>query len=178
MQTGSADIADAVIAEVRRNFKQSMSRIEHCVDQLTDHQLWWRPREDMNSIANLMLHLSGNVRQWIVSGIGGKPDVRNRPAEFGDRSLRSKQQVLKILRDTLADVDSTLAKLGPDDLLKPRHIQGHDETVLSAMLHTVTHFQGHTQEIIHMTREQLGEKYRFEFVPKTAEQISLNGPAL
>ncbi len=178
MQITNSDIAAAVVAEVRRNFNESLRRIQDCIDQLTDDQLWWRPREEMNSIANLLLHLSGNLRQWIISGVGEKPDVRNRPAEFTDRSHRPKQQVLKILTDTLAEMDATLAKLSGDDLLNPRHIQGYDETILSALLHTVTHFQGHTQEIIHMTRQQLGEKYRFEFVPKTEEQMSATGPAL
>ena len=171
-------IGETVVAEVRRNFKQSMAKIEHCLAQLSDEQLWWRPREEMNSIANLLLHLSGNLRQWLLAGVGGKPDLRNRPAEFADRSRRPKEQVAKILRGTLADVDALLARLTPGELLEKRRIQGYDETVLGALLHTVTHFQGHVQEIIHMVREQLGNSYRMEFVPQNEEQLSATGPAL
>lgn len=174
----TSDLPSSITGEVRRNFAQSFKRIEHCIHQLNDDQLWRRPREDLNSIANLLLHLSGNVRQWIISGVGAKPDVRNRPAEFADRSRRPKGQILKILRDTLDEVDALLAHLPPERLMEHRRIQGHDETVLGALLHTVTHFQGHTQEIIHMTRVQLGENYSFAFVPQGPEQTSAKGPAL
>jgi uncharacterized damage-inducible protein DinB len=176
--TDANPIGEAVIAEVRRNFRQSMAKMEHCLTQLSDEQLWWRPREEMNSIANLLLHLAGNLRQWLLAGVGGKPDVRNRPAEFTDRSRRSKQQVANILRETLAEVDALLERLTPQQLLEKRRIQGYDETVLGALLHTVTHFQGHVQEIIHMTRAQLGDTYRVEFVPQNEEQRSAKGPAL
>jgi hypothetical protein len=172
------ELHSAIIAQIRASFQHSLKKIQHCLDQLSDEQLWWRPREEMNSIANLLLHLSGNLGQWIISGVGAKQDVRNRPAEFADRSRRPKAQITSIFRETLAAVDSTIASLKPDELLAPRRIQGYDQTPLSAMLHAMSHFQGHTQEIIHMTRVQLGVQYRFEFVPSSPDQLSVHGPAL
>src|SRR5438132_518519 len=62
-----------------------MKRIRHCMGQLTDEQVWWRPAEGMNSVGNLLLHLAGNVRQWIIGGLGSVPDSRDRPAEFAER---------------------------------------------------------------------------------------------
>jgi hypothetical protein len=160
-----------------------MHKIEHCVGQLGEEQVWWRPgvkspasakntASEMNSIANLMLHLAGNVRQWIVAGIGGAGDVRNRPREFADRSGKSKSELLALLKGTVAEADTVLARLTADELVAKRRIQGFDTNVTAALFGTISHFRGHVQEIIHMTREQLGDKYRFDFVPQGAEQES------
>jgi hypothetical protein len=126
----------------------------------------------MNSVANLMLHLSGNVRQWIVSGIGGAKDVRNRPGEFAEQSRRTKNELLATLKSTVDEADAVLSKVTAAELLAPKRIQGFDTTVTGAIFGCVPHFRGHVQEMIHMTREQLGEKYRFDFVPQGPEQES------
>ncbi len=166
------EIGDAFIAAARRTLAEGMRKIEHCVAQLNDQQLWWRPRPEMNSIANLTLHLSGNLRQWIVSGVGGAKDVRNRPSEFSDHSNRPKGEMIDILKKTVAEADAALARLKPDQLVSRRRIQGFDTSVIAAIMDTIPHFRGHVQEIIHITRQQLGEKYRFDFVPKGKEQES------
>src|SRR5687768_15917118 len=106
-----AEMTTAYVEAVRHTLSEAMAKIEHCVAQLTDAQIWWRPREEMNSIANLMLHLAGNVRQWIICGIGIAKDVRNRPAEFSDRSQRPKEEILDLLRRTVREADAVLAGL-------------------------------------------------------------------
>jgi hypothetical protein len=166
------EVAERVTAEARDCMKEGLQKIEHCVGQLSDEQVWWRPRPDMNSIANLMLHLTGNVRQWIISGIGGAKDVRNRPGEFADQSRRSKAELLATLNSTVNEADAVLSKLTATQLVTPKRIQGFDTSVMGAIFSCVPHFRGHVQEIIHMTREQLAEKYRFEFVPQGPEQES------
>jgi hypothetical protein len=168
-------IAPLFVDAARDCFSEGFRKIEHCIEQLTDEQVWWRPREEMNSIANLMLHLAGNLRQWIIGGIGGAKDVRNRPAEFADRSGAPAAEILMKLRRTVAEADVVLAKLGSDQLVEARRIQGFDTTVLAAAFDTIAHFRGHVQEIIHMTREQLRGAYRFDFVPKGKEQESAAG---
>jgi hypothetical protein len=170
-----SEICDALIAAARNTLAEGMRKIEHCVGQLNDQQLWWRPRPEMNSITNLMLHLSGNLRQWIVSGVGGAKDVRNRPLEFSDRSNLPKSEVIGILKATVTDSDAALARLKADQLVSPRRIQGYDTNVIAAIMDTIPHFRGHVQEIIHITRQQLGDKYRFDFVPKGKEQESASG---
>lgn len=154
------EAGELYVIAARQCLSESMGKIEHCISQLTDEQIWWRPREgqpgEMNSIANLMLHLAGNLRQWIISGVGGAKDVRNRPAEFADHSRKPAAEVLAKLRQTVSEADAVLAKLDAEQLVQPRRIQGYDTTVLTAAFGTVAHFRGHAQEIIHMTREQLG----------------------
>ena len=171
-QPQAQELAEHVTTEARNSLKEGIEKIEHCVAQLSDEQLWWRPRPEMNSIANLMLHLSGNVRQWIISGVGGAKDVRNRPGEFADQSRRPKNELLATLESTVEEADAALSKLTATQLIAPKRIQGFDTTVMGAIFSCVPHFRGHVQEIIHMTREQLGEKYRFDFVPQGPEQES------
>jgi hypothetical protein len=163
-------LAPLFVDAARDCFGEGLRKIEHCVEQLTDEQMWWRSREEMNSIANLMLHLAGNLRQWIIGGIGGAQDVRNRPKEFADRSGAPAAELLATLRGTVAEADVVLGKLDADQLGQPRRIQGFDTTVLAAAFDTIAHFRGHVQEIIHMTREQLGGAYKFDFVPQGEEQ--------
>jgi uncharacterized protein DUF1572 len=171
----TTEIVATFSAAARSSLAKGMHKIEHCASQLTDEQFWWRPREDMNSIANLLLHLAGNMRQWAVSGVSQSQDTRNRPREFSDRSGRSKAELLKILRGVIEEVETVLATLSAEQLVASRRIQGNDVNVASAILNTVCHFQGHVQEVIHITREQLGAKYRFDFVPQGPEQESASG---
>ena len=166
------DIAAIFAASAREVLGEGLRKIEHCVDQLDDDGLWWRPTPRQNSVANLMLHLAGNVRQWIVSGIGGAADVRDRPREFAERSGRPKAEVLETLRGAVRDADAVLARLTADQLAQPRRIQGFETNVLAAVFDTVAHFRGHTQEIIHITRAAVGDRYRFWFVPQGPEQAS------
>ncbi len=160
----------AFIAVARRQLAERADRIGHCLGQLDDAQVWWRPHESMNSIANLLLHLCGNLRQWIVSGVGGEPDDRDRPGEFAERGSIPKDELLGNFREVVARVDAVLANLEGGRLLEARRIQGFDESVLSATWHSLEHLGGHTQEIIHMTRRQLGDRYRFAWTPSTPEQ--------
>jgi uncharacterized damage-inducible protein DinB len=160
------------IEEARRRLSACHKRIIHCLNQLDDAQVWWRPAESMNSIANLVLHLCGNLEQWIVSGVGGAQDVRNRPLEFSERKSIPKEQLSQRLSSTVSRADKVLAQVNNANLLEERRIQGFEETVLSAIFESLAHFNGHTQEIVYITRLQLGDAYRFAWVPSTPEQIA------
>jgi hypothetical protein len=124
----------------------------------------------MNSVGNLILHLCGNVCQWILSGVGGEPDVRNRPKEFAERGPFGKDEVLRRLDEVVERADAALTTLPPSQLLERRRIQGFETTVLSAIFDSIAHFKGHAQEIVGLTRMQLGNSYRFEWVPATLEE--------
>src|SRR2546429_7400316 len=89
--------------------KDFLPKIERCLERLTDEQIWWRPNEQSNSIGNLLLHLSGNARQWIVGGIGGVPAARAPDAEFALRDRIARDDLHSLLKKTLDDVDATLA---------------------------------------------------------------------
>ena len=138
-----------------------LPKIERCLEQLTDDQIWWRANEESNSIGNLILHLSGNVRQWIICGVGGQPDHRNRDAEFAQRGVIARDELLTLLRSTLDEVDTTLRSFDPALLLEHRKIQGNDVELLYAIFHVTEHFSMHTGQIIMLTKMLTASDLRF-----------------
>lgn len=165
-------LPEAVVTECRKNLGGSLARIEHCLDQLSDDDVWWRPTEAMNAIGNLVLHLCGNLGQWVISAVADAPPTRNRPQEFATRERVPKEELRRRLRDVVQRCDAAMATLDEKALLTPRRIQGHDSTLITAILHAVIHFEGHAQEIIYITRLRLGDRYRFLWTPQTPEQAS------
>ena len=142
-----------------------LPKIERCLEKLTDDQIWWRANEESNSIGNLILHLCGNARQWIVCGVGSAPDNRNRDAEFEQRDVIARAELLTLLRSTLSDVQTTLQSLDPTTLLERRQIQGNDVEILEAIFHVTEHFSMHTGQIILLTKLLTGtglDFYDFE----------------
>jgi hypothetical protein len=160
-----SDLAAALGAAAGEELAKALDRINHCLDQLTLEQVWWRPRPPMNSIGNLILHLRGNLRQWVVSGLRGVKDARDRPREFAQREPIPKDELSRSLGETVAEARKALAEASAQDFLARRHIQEFDVTGLEAIFDSIPHFRGHTQEIIHMTRHLLGEAYKFAWTP-------------
>jgi hypothetical protein len=164
------ELAAAVGNEAAKELTSGMGKIKHCLAQLSDEQVWWRSGPERNSVGNLILHLCGNVRQWIGSGLGGTKEVRNRPAEFAECGPIPKGELLRRLDQVVDEARAVLGRLTARRLLEVRRIQGFDVTGLAAVFDSVPHFRGHTQEIIHMTRSQLGAAYQFAWAPATPEE--------
>lgn len=137
------------------------TKIRAAVEAMPAERLWWRPNEQTNSVGNLLLHLSGNVRQWIVSGVGGQADVRKRNMEFAARGGADAAGMLDGLDTTLRDADGVLRALLPSELLERRSIQGRDTTVMEAVYHVVEHFAGHTGQIIWIAKMSAPGAVRF-----------------
>jgi uncharacterized damage-inducible protein DinB len=122
------------------------------VEQLTDEEVWWRPNAESNSIGNLLLHISGNARQWIVCGLGGATDKRQRQTEFDERNVIPREELIARLRTTVADVDEVLASFDPARVLNKYAIQGTEANALEAIFHVTEHFSMHTGQIILLTK--------------------------
>ncbi len=158
----SQDVGVEYVAYCRRRLlKEYFQKIEQCLQELTDEDVWWRAHETNNSIGNLLLHLSGNVRQWIISGIGGAHDVRNRPQEFAERTHLPKEKLLDNLNATLVEADQVLERFDNSKLLEVRHIQKYDVTCLDAISHVVEHFSQHLGQIIYITKLRKGIDLKF-----------------
>jgi hypothetical protein len=164
------DLTETYIAVAREELGKAAETIRHCLAQLNDDQVSWRAHPAMNSIGNLVLHLCGNVRQWIVSGVGGEPDCRDRPGEFAERGSFPRQRVLEQMADVLEQADRVIANASSATLLEPCRIQGFETNRMAAIFDSVAHFKGHAQEIVCLTRMQLGSDYRFEWIPTTPEE--------
>jgi uncharacterized damage-inducible protein DinB len=156
------EIGEAFLIQAKLHLNEDfMPKIAKCLDQLSDEDVWWRAHETNNSVGNLLLHLSGNVRQWIVSGIDGKPDNRERPLEFSARTAIPKGILWSKLQDAVAEASQILESFPAERLLEKRKIQGFDNTVLQAIFHVVEHFALHTGQVIYITKLREGKDLRF-----------------
>lgn len=155
----------AILVEQIDLLDAALSKIVHCLQQLSDEQLWWRPGPDQNSVGNLILHICGNLDQWVVCGVGGADDQRDREAEFAAVDGPLHDELSSILSATRGAVRSAIREVSLSQLVSVRQIQGFDVTGLGAIVHSVTHFVGHTHQIIQLTRWQLGQRYEFDWSP-------------
>ena len=137
--------------------KQLSSRIEDCLGKLTYEQVWTRSGDHDNSVGNLVLHLCGNVGQWIGTGIGGRPDTRDRDAEFAALGGHQPSELASKLHATIADATAILLTLNADRLVETRVIQNYRVTVLEAVYHVVEHFAEHTGQILFATKLLTGQ---------------------
>ena len=137
------------------------TKIRAAVEALPPDALWWRANDQSNSVGNLLMHLAGNIRQWIVAGVGGAPDRRNRDGEFAARDGATAAELLDTLDQALDEVDAVIATLTREDLASRRTIQGREISVLEAVYHVVEHFALHAGQIILVAKMHAPGAVRF-----------------
>jgi hypothetical protein len=144
--------ADFLAFSREKLLEQYWPRLRSCVETLTDEQVWWRPNDASNSIGNLVLHLNGNVRQWLVVPFDRLDDKRDRPAEFAERRIIPATQLLDQLGATMDEAAEVLARITEADLLSPFEIQGYKVIGLKAIYQVVEHFAMHYGQIVFITK--------------------------
>jgi uncharacterized damage-inducible protein DinB len=137
------------------------TRLRACVEPLSEEQVWWRPNEASNSIGNLILHLNGNVRQWLVDSFNGRSDERDRPAEFAAASGLTAEQLLERLGATMGEAEAVLRRLTEEELAAPYQVQGYHLTGLEAVYQVVEHFGLHFGQIAYITKSLSGRDLGF-----------------
>lgn len=156
------DIATAFLQRSRHYLGfEYPTKIRRCLDVLPADALWRRTDAESNSVGNLLLHLAGNARQWMVSGVGGARDGRNRRAEFEAREGVDAESLFAALRATLDEVDVVLAGLSHERLVEELVIQGRTVSVFDAIYHVVEHFSLHTGQIILLTKAHTFDRIHF-----------------
>ncbi|HEY2015356.1 MAG TPA: DUF1572 family protein [Bryobacteraceae bacterium] len=141
--------------------KQYTHRIETCLGKLNQEQVWLRGSENENAVGNLVLHLSGNVRQWIVSGVGAQPDVRQRDSEFSTRGGISVPDLMERLRATVEEASAVIRAVTPQRFAERLVIQKYEVSVMEAIYHVVEHFSMHTGQIMFATKLLTGSDLGF-----------------
>ena len=119
------------------------TKLRAAVEALPDDAIWWRPNAQSNSVGNLILHIEGNVREWLIGGVGKLPFERERQQEFDERREIPRSLLIESLRRIVKQADDVLANLDATVLTERRQIQGRDVTVLRAVYHVVEHFSMH-----------------------------------
>jgi uncharacterized damage-inducible protein DinB len=128
-------------------------RILDCLGRLSAEQVWARGSDNENSVGNLVLHLCGNVRQWIISGVGGQPDIRDRESEFAARGGMESAELASKLKTTVGDAAIVIRKLPAARLGERKVIQKiYEQTLMEAIYHVVEHFAQHTGQIVFATK--------------------------
>src|SRR5262245_31270461 len=129
-QTPITEFIEASRVFLREDY---MPKLLHCIENFSEDDLWWRPNEVSNSAGNLILHLCGNLRQWIVSSVGGAEFNRNRDAEFSERGPIPKATLIDNLKKVVAEVDGVFASVPESQLLARHKIQIYEVTTLQAI---------------------------------------------
>jgi uncharacterized damage-inducible protein DinB len=124
-----------------------------CFERLSDEQVWQRQGDYENSVGNLILHLCGNMRQWIMHGVGGAADVRVREREFSTDGGMSAKELIRLFEETIAEARGVIDSLPVERLTERTNPQGRDVSVLEAIYQVVGHVQQHTGQIILMTKQ-------------------------
>jgi uncharacterized damage-inducible protein DinB len=132
--------------------EQYWPRLRVCAESMSDQQVWWRPNEAANSIGNLLLHLNGNVRQWLVASFNGMEDDRNRAAEFDAREVIPLSELLDLMKETMQQASDVLARLTTADLTAAYDIQGYHVSGLEVVYHVVEHFGMHYGQILYIAK--------------------------
>ena len=166
MKKQPASLAGPLLGEARRLLVEIYPpRITRCLKLLSEEEIWWRPNHASNSVGNLVLHLQGNVRQWIICGLGGQTDQRDRDREFAAAGSIPRRVLLAGFRKTVKEADQVLARVREADLVRQFSIQGFDVTGLQVLCKVAEHFAFHAGQIIYVTKLKCGKDLRFTRLP-------------
>lgn len=158
----------------KRLFEESVPRFKKALAELNDDEIWHRPNPQSNSPGNLVLHLCGNVRQWIIHALGGRPDRRRRDEEFSEAGPLPRPELLAKLDESMAEAREVILALDPAELAGRRKVQGYDETVADILIHVTEHFSYHTGQLVYLVKAVKGIDmgfYRGVDLSKTGSRV-------
>ena len=145
---------------------QYLDRIRHCVELSTEDEAWWRPAPGTNSVANLLLHLQGNLSLWVLNTLGGESNPRHRSAEFAADRSASKEEALAGLAEVVGRCQRLLSQLDEAALDAPHDVQGYPTDGRGALVHAVEHMSYHTGQIVWITKQLTAGRATIEFYPQ------------
>jgi uncharacterized damage-inducible protein DinB len=143
--------------------EQYLRRIQVCVDGLSEEQVWWRANDASNSVGNILLHLCGNLSQWILSTLGSEAFERHRTEEFSARGNAAKEELVERLAGIVDRCSRVIGSLTEADLESPRRVQGRDTDGIGVVVHVVEHMSYHAGQIVFVTKELLGPAGSIDF---------------
>ncbi|MEM6767720.1 MAG: DinB family protein [Bacteroidota bacterium] len=147
------DFSTLFLREIKRRlFEESFARLRQCLSMLTEEETWYRPNENSNSVGNLTLHLMGNTKQWILSGLGKEPDTRTRQQEFDERGPIPTTVLLDQLDKLEKKLDACISSLQPESLTAIHDVQVYKEHGISILVHVVEHFSYHVGQITYYVK--------------------------
>ncbi|MGR3779191.1 DUF1572 family protein [Bacillus paramycoides] len=147
-------------------FIEIQNRMISAINQLDDDDLNWRPNFESNSIANLVIHISGNIHQRIEVGIEGKVDNRDREAEFSPNLVYNKEELIQIIQASFSKLIDVISHLAPDDYLKPQKVRNNQVTILDVVMQCASHFSEHLGQILYIAKIKKNVTYISTSIPR------------
>jgi uncharacterized damage-inducible protein DinB len=157
MNTIATEFVDQSISRIEKN----TPKIIKCVDQLSEEQIWMRPNEASNSVGNILLHLCGNIRQYAISALGNRPDIRERDTEFSAQGGYTREQLLKKLDGILSEAILVMKNADEVQLMKSYSAQGFTYSGVGIIIHVTEHYSYHTGQIVFWTKQLTGKDLGF-----------------
>src|ERR1700739_1412355 len=168
-----AKLAELCVRQWRSRFEERyLPRIVGCLEQLSDEEIWWRPNEASNAIGNLVLHICGNMHQWIISGLGGAADLRERDKEFAERGPVARKALLEKFQQTVSEPGVAMARLKPAALTQRFRIQGYDVSGYEAAAHVIEHVAYNAGQSIYITKLRRAKDLGFTRLPSAASKAA------
>jgi uncharacterized damage-inducible protein DinB len=147
------DLARTLVEDVRKRVVSGYpAQVRAALDSLTDEQIWWRANAASNSVGNLVLHVCGSTRHFLGRGVGGSEYRRDRPREFAERGPVARAELLRVLEETVAEADATLAGVDAARLLEVSNRAGDPQSILALLLRTSHHWGVHTGQIVYAAK--------------------------
>ena len=140
------------IGQCLKTIDENTVKINSCLRQLEDKDIWMRSNEHMNSVGNILLHLCGNIRQYVISSLGGAPDLRERDMEFSTAGGFSKTELTIKWQDTIREAKTIISQVNEENLLRRRVVQGETYSGIGIILHVTEHYSYHTGQIIFLIK--------------------------
>lgn len=160
------EIYNLIFAQLVSKFEEIRDTMKKGIDQLNDDELNYRPNYESNTIANLVVHIEGNINQRIGSGICGYQDVRSRDHEFSREIYVSKEDLLKRIDNSFDFLVENIKKLQNEDLLRKIEVRGKDKTIYEVLQQCATHYSEHLGQILYITKICLDSSYKMTSIHK------------
>jgi uncharacterized damage-inducible protein DinB len=167
------DLSRKFLDQARHSLAEHhLPRVIRCLELLSDEDIWWRPNRSSNSIGNLVLHLTGNVTQWILSGLGGAQDIRKRDREFRAKGPIPRPELINRLETCILKAARVIEGLNRQDLKREHSIQGFQVTGFQAVSHVTEHFAYHSGQVVFITKLRLGKDLGFTRLPADEKEFN------
>ena len=150
--TMSEKFLQEFVSDIINHIDENTNKLKTCLDELAEQDVWRRPNKHSNSVGNLLLHLAGNIRQWIISSLGNAEDGRERDKEFAADGGYSKSELAVKLFSTIEEAKIIIQHISSEEIFKKRSVQGHFYSGVSIIIHVTEHYSYHTGQIIFWTK--------------------------
>ena len=151
------EVAAVFLEYSDRKLVELTKKLTACLERLNDEQVWARSAVHENAVGNLVLHLCGNMRQWIMHGVGGATDVRTRDAEFETTSGLGRVELIALFTATVEEARGMIATVSGERLVEITHPQERTVSVLGAIYQVVGHVGEHVGQVVLLTKQMVGK---------------------